>query len=466
MKLKRRAFICTILSVVFLFVSSLAQTAGISRQLADSGIVLLFETNNVTLSGAANFYLNGERFKSAEVTYKQAGTDSFWDLQLKTPREYRTDRETGFIIIANDENVYVMERYHPGIYSDGSVYPCETLIRRSTRSDILVAAARAVADQLEVLLPTGTFTVTDFPSGDQVISVKLAEGSVPALLNPFLNLAADFALRRYMGIEYDTQDETSRAYYADNAETITQRIVRTTTSFELGKADFSVTLDEKGRFSNAEGTAVFLLFADNQASIPLEIYFDLTASDYGSTAVEMFNPLYYDVIPAGSGPEKTDEVEPSVAERLTSRAKAVLAAGGYDPSEFTQPEVTTEDGLYYVTFPGWGDFDVVSTVLNEQGAFLQLGDGREQWYMSNAHEPSEAELSPESTALLHSFIREAFPELAEKCVSFCPTLEYSYDGGSWVYCTAQDKNNSDLPYSFYLRLTAPQKVVSFDCLTR
>jgi hypothetical protein len=138
------------LSVVFLFVSSLAQTAGISRQLADSGIVLLFETNNVTLSGAADFYLNGERFKSAEVTYKQAGTDSFWDLQLKTPREYRTDRETGFIIIANDENVYVMERYHPGIYSDGSVYPCETLIRRSTRSDILVAAARVLAAYFSV----------------------------------------------------------------------------------------------------------------------------------------------------------------------------------------------------------------------------------------------------------------------------------------------------------------------------
>ena len=466
MKLKRRVFLCIVFSVVLLFVSSLAQPAGIARQLADSGIALLFETNNVTLSGAADFYLNGERFKSAEVSYRQAGTDSFWDLSLKTPREYRTDRETGFIIIANDESVYVMERYHPGVYSDGSVYPCETLIRRSTRSDILVAAARVLADQLELLLPAGTFTVTDFPSGSQTISVQLAEGSVPALLHPFLNLAADFALRRYMGIEYDTQDETSRAYYADNAETITQRIVRTTTSFELGKTDFSVTLDKEGRFSNAEGTAVFLLSTDEQTDIPLEIYFDLTASDYGSTAVERFNPLNYDVIPAGSGPEKAEEADPALAERLTSRAKAVLAAGGYDPAELSQPEVTVEDGLYYVTFPGYGDFDVVSTVLNEQGTFLQLGDGREQWYMSNAHEPAEAELSPEVSALLHAFVREAFPELADKCFSFRPSLEYAYDGATWIYCTAQDENSTDLPYSFYLRLTAPQKIVSFDCLTR
>ena len=466
MKQKKRVFLCALLAMVFLFVGSLAQPAGIPRQLADSGISLLFETNNVTLTGAADFYLNGERFKSAEINYKQAGTDSFWDLLLKTPREYRTDRETGYIIIANDGDVYVMERYHPGTYSDGSTFPCETLVRHSTRSDVLVAMARVLADQLELLLPSGTFTVTDSPTGSQIISVKLSEDSIPALLNPFLNVAADFALRRFMGIEYDTQDETTRAYYADNAETITQRIIRTTTSFKLGKADLSVVLDNKGRFTNAEGSVVFLLSTDSQDSIPLEIYIDLSASDYGSTTVDLFNPIYYDVIPAGSGPEKAEEVEQYLADQLIARAKAVLAAGGYNPSELLEPEVNTEDGLYYVVFPGNGDFDVISAVLNEQGAFLQLGDGREQWYMSNPHEPSEAELSPEFVSLLHAFLKEGFPELAEKCVTFRPALEYTYEGVSWIYCIAQDTNGLDLPYSFHIRLTAPLRVINFDCLTQ
>ena len=465
MKLKKRVFLCVVLSMVFLFVSSFAQPAGISRQLADTSINLLFHTNNVTLSGAADFYLNGERFKSAEISYKQAGTDSYWDLLLKTPREFRTDRATGYIIIANDDSVYVMERYRPGTYADGSVLPCDTLVRHSTRSDVLIAMARVLSDQLELLLPSGTFTVTDSPSGSQIISIKLSEGSVPALLHPFLNIAADFALRRFMGIEYDSQDTATRAYYADNAETITQRILRTTSSFEVGNADVSVTLDAQGRFVNAEGTVVFLLSTDDQAGIPLEIYFDLTASDYGSTSVDLFNPLYYDVIPAGSSPVKTEEVEPALSERLTGRAKEVLAAGGYDPSEFLQPEVSTEDGLYYVIFPGYGDFDVISTVFNEQGTFLQLADGREQWYMSNPHEPSASELFPEAVSLLKSFLQEAFPELAEKCASFRPALEYTYEGTSWVYCTAQDTNGADLPYSFYLRLSDSLKVINFDCLT-
>ena len=134
-------------------------------------------------------------------------------------------------------------------------------------------------------------------------------------------------------------------------------------------------------------------------------------------------------------------------------------------SEFLQPEVSTEDGLYYVIFPGYGDFDVISTVFNEQGTFLQLADGREQWYMSNPHEPSASELFPEAVNLLKSFLQEAFPELAEKCVSFRPALEYTYEGASWVYCTAQDTNGADLPYSFYLRLSDSLKVINFDCLT-
>lgn len=461
---KKRVFLCAVLSFVLLFVTCLAQPAGNARSIVDAAVSLLFFTDNVTLTGSVDFSLDGERFKTAEIVYKQAGVDSYWDLVLKTPRQYRTDRITGYTVIANDGSFYVMERYHPGIYSDGSDVPCDTLVRRSTRSDALVSAGRAVADQLELLLPAGTFVTSEAADGGQVVEVKLAKENVPGILSPFLNLAADFAIRRFMNVDYDTQNETLREYFAENSETVTQRILHTTTSFDLSDADFSVSFDAWGRFTGAKGSVTVLISSDTSSGTPLSVAFDISASDYGATGVSAFDPADYKVISAGTGPEKTAEVSPDLSRLLTDRATATLTTAGYDPSALATPEIHETDGLYYVEFPGYGDFDSINTALNEKGDFILLGDGSEQWYMSNAMEPSAEELSAEAVSLLHAFLQEGFPALDEQCVSFRPGLEYNWDGKTWLYVTAQDRTGVDLPYSFYIRLTSPLKVVYYDCL--
>ena len=170
------------------------------------------------------------------------------------------------------------------------------------------------------------------------------------------------------------------------------------------------------------------------------------------------------VIPAGTGPEKTIEVNPDLVRLLIDRSTATLAAAGYDASALSTPEIHEADGLYYVECPGYGDFDSINTALNEKGDFILLGDGSEQWYMSNALEPSAEELSAEVVNLLRTFLQEGFPALDEQCVSFRPCLEYNWDGTTWLYVTAQDRAGVDLSYSFYVRLTTPLKVVYYDCL--
>ena len=102
---------------LFLSLSFSAPAEGRLSSLMESLHSLLFSTINVTISGEAVFSLDGERFKTAEILYKQAGEDSHWQLDLKTPRRYRADQETGFTIIANGEKLYVMERYWPGTYT-------------------------------------------------------------------------------------------------------------------------------------------------------------------------------------------------------------------------------------------------------------------------------------------------------------------------------------------------------------
>ena len=106
---------------LFLSLAVSAPAEGKISSLMESLHSLLFSTINVTISGEAVFSLDGERFKTAEILYKQAGEDSHWQLDLKTPRRYRADQETGYTIIANGEKLYVMEHYHPGTYTTSSI---------------------------------------------------------------------------------------------------------------------------------------------------------------------------------------------------------------------------------------------------------------------------------------------------------------------------------------------------------
>ena len=56
----------------------------------DAAERLAFDTHNVTITGKADFLLDGERFKTAEITYVQDGENSFWQEKLLTPRPWKS----------------------------------------------------------------------------------------------------------------------------------------------------------------------------------------------------------------------------------------------------------------------------------------------------------------------------------------------------------------------------------------
>ena len=100
----------------------------------DAGMELMFETSNVTLDGHAEFSLDGERFKTADLHYIQNYTNSLYQLKLLTPRRDGTqpDRESGYTIIANGEYVYVIEVIYPGVYKTGTTAAQSTILRSKT----------------------------------------------------------------------------------------------------------------------------------------------------------------------------------------------------------------------------------------------------------------------------------------------------------------------------------------------
>ena len=432
--------------------------------LIDSVQSLLFSTNNVTLSGEAVFSLNGERFKTAEILYKQAGEDSHWQLDLKTPRKYRKDQETGYTIIANGEKIWVMEKYYPGTYTTGSDQPSSTLLRPSTRSALLFSMFRSSADLMESLLPENAFSFPETDEPGNVIEIHLAEDTTPALVNASLNLAADFFLRRFMGVNYDSIRNPGQGHPEDYT-TVTQAVLYSTDSFALGDTSVTVTEDPKGRISSVSGTVTVLLSSEDYDRTPLEVAFSLSVSDYGATSVKAFDAEDFGVILKGDMPENAKEVDDAIAEKMTARAKEVLAAAGYDAAAFPSSAVVNEAaGIYYVSFLGDSYADTVSVGLNDAGDLLSLADYSND-YASASPQMAESSSLPEGISdMLTGFLNQAFPDLAATAKDYMVGLQYAGDSETWLSVTPLTASGSDTGIFMIVRIAPDLRVVWFNCL--
>lgn len=167
----------------------------------DAGCRLLFETENVTLTGNAKFFLDGIWFKSADGTCIQAGEDSYQRLHLVTPRSDGSERETGYTVIAKGSQISVMEDYYPEYYREGQRFPDHSLIGPNVYLNSLMAMGRLVAgaaqNGLEDKIISGQ-TETD----GRELEIRLGKGESPAILDGIVTLIGEYLLEAYLGISY------------------------------------------------------------------------------------------------------------------------------------------------------------------------------------------------------------------------------------------------------------------------
>ena len=451
------------LTLILLLVFSCSAVADVViAPLVESAQILLFDTENVTLTGHADFFLNGERFKTADILYKQAAENSHWQLDLKTPRKYRKDQETGYTVIANGEKIYVMEKFYPGTYTSGSDAPNNTLIRQSTRADLLFSMLLSVADQIEALLPEDAVSVTRTDTYRE-FCFSLSKDTTPAVLNTALNLTADFFLRRFMNVNYDSIESWGQGLLEDYI-TVTEGILYSTDSFVLGDTSVTVTEDADGRITGVSGTLTALLCSEELEMAPLEIVFDLKVSDYGSTEVKQFSPKDFSVAPRGSVMDSRKETDSVLAEKLTGRAEELLTAAGYDPASLGAAAVNQRAGIVYVNFPVSG-YASVAAGMNENGDLLSLSDGSVGYYTVSPREPEDS--LPQATAdALNAFLEAAFPDLAPSVKEYMLELEYDYDGVTYQYISAMDENAADTGIVFLVQPEPVLKVVYYTCLNQ
>ena len=164
----------------------------------DAAVKLLFYTNNVTLNAKAEFSLDGEWFKTADISLKQDHNRSVRQLQLTSPKADGTERKNGYTIVTEGYTLYLMEDFTPGIYRCGMVGERSAALRNSVESQQLIDLGRALISQADLVLGKDAITKT----ADRTFRIKLDEHT-PELVNGVLNEAIRFAAKRYFNFNYD-----------------------------------------------------------------------------------------------------------------------------------------------------------------------------------------------------------------------------------------------------------------------
>ena len=90
------------------------------RLVIDNLAEVLLDMDNVTVSGTAEFSLDGEWFKSVDTVYKQCGYRSSWKLDLLSPLPDGEKKASGWTILADEEKRHVIEVIYPGTYITGT----------------------------------------------------------------------------------------------------------------------------------------------------------------------------------------------------------------------------------------------------------------------------------------------------------------------------------------------------------
>jgi len=252
---------------------------------------LLFRTRNVTLEGAAQFSLDGAWFKTAEGTYIQDGMNSLWRLGLTSPRMDGTERESGYTVIANGEKIYVMEVFTPGVYRTGTDDPQSTVVRNTVQMNQMARMAAVLAEQIRPMLGDR------LALSESELTLQLAEGQTPALLDSALNLFWEFGLKRLFLVDYDMvpaeQENREKPGY------ITPFMELTGSTREIRLRETNLRMTKNGTLpETAEGSAVLDLTYTDGSAHTLEILFRGTAYNVGSSMVDLFDPADYGVSPA------------------------------------------------------------------------------------------------------------------------------------------------------------------------
>ena len=452
----------------------------------DAAEKLAFETDNVTITGKAEFLLDGERFKTAEITYVQDGSDSFWQEKLLTPRRWRPDVESGFTVVQNGEEVYVTETLHPGLYRHGYGEGENTLIRRSPLTDLLLAMGRTAANQLEPFFGSAV-TTEEREDGSKELKLALQEDSSPEILSFLANLGMHFIGSRLFGIGMDSRTvpiPLDNITMAPGTET--KRILCDTKEMSFLGASARIGLDASGRPASASGDLSVrlhyyteedrLLPDDQEGAVQIDedvwewfekservltVRFDIAVSQYGESRVASFDPAGLQAVSRKDmfmddlhWPGESRELNAEDEARLEQRGRDLCRAAGIEAGERTR---INPDGDGWVSLCFETENGPCRLTMTEDGLLLDLI--LEEGGFDGTH--TEESCPDDLKQRILEFLHMVNPERDVQDLQVVEKLE---DGeNSFIYVTGTTK----YPYEMIhlsIRLTPAWKIEEYTCL--
>ena len=432
----KRFILPVALMLAVILVLSVALAESTLNGLWKSGTDLLFHTSNVTVKGEASFSLDGEHFKTMQLDYVQDGFNSYYGLKLLTPRDDGTERETGWTIIAEKDEYYVMEAFYPGTYRTGTDEPQDTLLRRTVQLDALTDLGGLVAAQVEAMLPEDALTVTE-TDGGKTVHLSLKADQVPPLAVSALNTAAGYLCNRWFLGGYDhTLVENEYATF-DKYITVTQALTDGTARWELRAVDADCTLDAQGRLTGLKGELTVQSIYWDGVARDIGVKFDFTVSDYGKSRVKRFDPadygveLYWDWITEQMyGEEENIGMDEDAWDEWVGRTVKLLEAQGYAVRADAYLDGWVSDG--YITICVTNPSDDFFCTFTEDGYLTSLQNLNTLWMQAEEETApdADAETLKAAESLIRSFIADVNPALTEKLTSLTPQSAITAMDGS------------------------------------
>ena len=255
----------------------------------DSLINLLFATNNVTVTAKAEFSLDGEWFKTAEGTWRQDYSRSFRELVLRAPKADGSERRNGYTIVTEDEKLYLMEAFTPGVYKEGNNAARQSIFRNTVETDMMINLGRALMANPDLFLGSGALTETAEGQTHLVLGTDISP-----VFNAALNQAARFAGKRYFDVDYDIIGKDSGAAF-NGYNTKTKGLLYTMCDVSVKNADITAACDANGDLQHAEGTVSLYVSTVTDGVHQLDIKLQMDVTDRGTTMVRKFNPADFQV---------------------------------------------------------------------------------------------------------------------------------------------------------------------------
>ena len=446
-----------LLLVLALCFAVMAENSTPATELYDSLTKILFTDDNVTLTGTAKFSLDGVWFKTADITLKQDGNQSYRELALSGTRLDGTAQKNGYQIVTDGTTVYVMETVRPGIYRTGTTSEHTSLIRNTRETEQLISLGRAFTASADLLL--GKDILTETPEGDLRFEFKDLESD---LLNAVTNQVFQFAARRYFDNEYDSYAVDRHARIEDYVS-VTQGILFTAKSVSLKQALVNVKRDENGLPKYLEGEITLNLKTAGKGDRKLDISFQMNVKDLGKTKVKRFDPKEYDVISeremAQGEPMYIDESDLNATERAALRA---LGLAGFDRNNIVYMGYQSmDDGSGEVSFGGAEGWEE-TFLIDEDGKVTAMDMDSAEWKNGSDDQftkdsQPDAETDEKVKAFLKDFLQEVNPDLVKTVDGL--KAEWMYKRYEHVYAKYTGEDTA----TFVVRIEPEMRVEFLSC---